>query len=53
MLNNVRENVLFLINQEIEKWGIEMYTLICTLGQLSKKLPALAKIVIIFVDYVM
>jgi hypothetical protein len=53
VLNNVRENVLFLINQEIEKWGIEMYTLICTLGQLSKKLPALAKIVIIFVDYVM
>ena len=43
VLNNVRENVLFLINQEIEKWDIEMYTLICKLGQLSNNLPALAK----------
>ncbi len=43
MLNNVRENVLFLINQEVEKWDIEMYTLICKLGQLSNDLPALAK----------
>ncbi len=43
MLNNVRENVLFLINQEIEKWDIEMYTLICKVGQLSNDLPALAK----------
>ncbi len=24
VLNNVRDNVLFLINQEIEKWDIEM-----------------------------
>jgi hypothetical protein len=53
VLNNIRKNVLFLINQEIEKWGIEMYTLIRKLGQLSNKLPALAKIVIIFFDYVM
>jgi hypothetical protein len=43
VLNNVRENVLFLINEEIEKWDIEMYTLICKLGQLSNDLPALAK----------
>ncbi len=43
VLNNVRENVLFLINQEIEKWDIEMYTLIHMLGQLSNNLPALAK----------
>jgi hypothetical protein len=43
VLNNVRENVLFLINQEIEKWDIEMYTLIRKLGQLSNNLPALAK----------
>ncbi len=43
MLNNVRENVLFSINQEIEKWDIEMYTLIHKLGQLSNNLPALAK----------
>jgi hypothetical protein len=43
VLNNVRENVLFLINQEIEKWEIEMYTLICKLGQLSNDLSALAK----------
>ena len=43
MLNNVRENVLFLIDPEIEKWDIEMYTLICKLGQLSNNLPALAK----------
>jgi hypothetical protein len=43
VLNNVRENVLFLINQEIEKWDIEMYTLIRNLGQLSNNLPALAK----------
>ncbi len=43
MLNNVKENVLFLINQEIERWDIEMYTLICKLGQLSNDLPALAK----------
>jgi hypothetical protein len=43
VLNNVRENILFLINQEIEKRDIEMYTLICKLGQLSKNLPALAK----------
>jgi len=28
VLNNVKENVLFLIDQEIEKWDIEMYTLI-------------------------
>jgi hypothetical protein len=53
VLNNIRENVLFLINQEIEKWDIEMYTLICKLGQLSNNLAALAKIVIIFVDYIM
>jgi hypothetical protein len=50
VLKNVRENVLFLINQEIETWDIEMYTLICKLGQLSNNLPALEKIVIIFVD---
>jgi hypothetical protein len=43
VLNNVRENVLFLINKEIEKWDIEMYTLICKLGQLSNNLPVLAK----------
>jgi hypothetical protein len=43
VLNNVRENILFLINQEIEKWDIEMYTLICKLGQLSNNLPTLAK----------
>ncbi len=43
MLNNVKENILFLINQEIEKWDIEMYTLICKLGQLSNNLPAFAK----------
>jgi hypothetical protein len=43
VLNNVRENVLFLIDQEIENWDIEMYTLICKLGQLSNNLPALAK----------
>ncbi len=43
MLNNDRENVLFLINQEMEKWDIEMYTLICKLGQLSKDFYALAK----------
>jgi hypothetical protein len=43
VLNNVRENVLFLINQEIEKWDIEMYSLIHKLGQLSNNLPALAK----------
>jgi hypothetical protein len=28
VLNNVRDNVLFLINQEIEKWDIEMYLFI-------------------------
>ncbi len=50
MLNNVRENVLFLTDQEIEKWDIEMYTLFCKLGQLSNDLPALAKSVIIFVE---
>jgi hypothetical protein len=43
VLNNVRENVLFLINQEIEKWDNEMYTLIPKLGQLSNNLTALAK----------
>ncbi len=43
MLNNVRDNVLFLNNQEIEKWDIEMYTLIRKLGQLSNIFPALAK----------
>jgi hypothetical protein len=32
VLNDVRDNVLFLINQEIEKWDIEMYTSICKLG---------------------
>jgi hypothetical protein len=53
VLNNVRENVQFLINEEIEKWDIETYTLICKLGQFSNNLPALVKNVIIFVDYVM
>jgi hypothetical protein len=43
VLNNARENVLFLINREIEKWDIEMYTLIRNLGQLSNYLTALAK----------
>jgi hypothetical protein len=43
VLNNVRENVQFLINEEIEKWEIEMYTLICKLGQLSNNLSALVK----------
>jgi hypothetical protein len=43
VLNNVRVNVLLLINQEIEKWDIEMYTLTCKLGQLSNDLSALAK----------
>jgi hypothetical protein len=43
VLNNVRYNVLLLINQEIEKWDIEMYTFICKLGRLSSNLPALAK----------
>jgi hypothetical protein len=53
VLNNVRKNVLFSMDQEIGKWDIEMYTLICKLGQLSNNLPALAKIIIIFVDYAM
>jgi hypothetical protein len=43
VLNSVRDNVLFLINQEIEKWDIEMYTLICKLGQLNNSFHALAK----------
>jgi hypothetical protein len=43
VLHNVRGEVLFLINQEIERWDIEMYTLIHKLGQLSNNLPALAK----------
>ncbi len=52
VLDNVRDNVLFLINQEIEKWDIEMYTLICKLGQLTIY-THWQKIVIIFVDQVM
>jgi hypothetical protein len=41
MLNNVRENVRLLINQEIEKWAIEIYTFMHKVGQLSNNLAAL------------
>ncbi len=44
MLNNVRENVGSLINQEIEKWDIEIYTFMLMVGQLTNDLAALAKI---------
>ncbi len=40
---NISSNVGDGIRQEIEKWDIEMYTLICKLGQLSNDLPASAK----------
>ncbi len=53
MLNNVRENVRLLINQEIEKWDIKIYTFMRKVGQLTNDLAALTKIVIIFVDHVM
>jgi hypothetical protein len=43
MLNNVRENVRLLINQEIEKWGIEICTFMHKVGQLTNNLAALAK----------
>ncbi len=43
MLNNVRENVRLLINQEIEKWDIEIYTFMCKVGQLTDDLTALVK----------
>jgi hypothetical protein len=44
MLNNVRENVRLLIDQEIEKWGIEIYTFMCKVAQLTTDLAALAKL---------
>jgi hypothetical protein len=53
MLNNVRENARLLINQEIEKWDIEIYTFTCKAGQLTNDLAVSVKIAIIFVDYVM
>ena len=53
VLNNFRDSVLFLINQEIEKWDIEIHTLICKLGQLSNDLAHWQKTEIIFVDYMM
>ncbi len=43
MLNNVRENVRLLIDQEIEKWDIEVYTFMHKVGQLTNDLAALAK----------
>ncbi len=43
MLNNVRENVRLLIDQEIEKWDIEIYTFVHKVGQLTNDLAALAK----------
>jgi hypothetical protein len=32
MLNNARENVRLIIDQEIEKWDIEIYTFIRKVG---------------------
>jgi hypothetical protein len=43
MLNYVRENVGLLVNQEIEKWDIEIYTFMRKVGQLTNDLTALAK----------
>ncbi len=43
MLNNVRENVRLLINQEIKKRDIEIYTFMCKVGQLTNDLAALVK----------
>jgi hypothetical protein len=43
MLNNIRENVRLLIDQEIEKWDIEIYTFMCKVGQLTNDLAALVK----------
>ncbi len=42
MLNNVRENVL-LINQEIEKWDVEIFTFMHKVGQLTNNFAGLAK----------
>ncbi len=53
MLNNVRENVRLLINQEIEKWDIEIYTFMCKVGHLTNDLASLAKKCNHLVDYVM
>ncbi len=43
MLNNFRENVRLLIDHEIEKWDIEIYTFMCKVAQLTNDLAALAK----------
>jgi hypothetical protein len=53
MLNNIRENVRLLINQEIEKWDIEIYTFMCKEGQLPMIWQHWQNSSIIFVDYVM
>jgi hypothetical protein len=41
MLNNVRENVKFLIDPKIEKWNIEIYTFMHKVAQLTNDLAAL------------
>ncbi len=43
MLNNIRENVRLLIDQEVEKWDIEIYTFMCKVAQLTNNLAALTK----------
>jgi hypothetical protein len=43
MMNNVRENVRLLIDQEIEKWDIEIYSFMHKVGQLTNNLAALVK----------
>jgi hypothetical protein len=43
MLNNIRDNVRLLIDQEIEKWDIEIYTFMRKVGQLTNDLATLMK----------
>jgi hypothetical protein len=43
MLNNIRENVRLLIDQEIKRWDIEINTFMCKVAQLTNDLATLAK----------